>query len=54
MKLSRLDVKLEDEDKGIILLSSLPHSYEHVVTTLTYGKETIKIEEIISVLRLVI
>ncbi|KAE8681218.1 Indole-3-acetic acid inducible 11, putative isoform 1 [Hibiscus syriacus] len=39
--LARLDVKIEDEDRAMILLCSLPSSYEHMVTTLTYGKETI-------------
>ena len=44
--LVRLDVKIEDEDRAMILLCSLLSSYEHLVTTLTYGKETIKVEEI--------
>jgi len=48
--LAQLDVKIEDEDRAIILLCSLPFSYEHIVTTLTYGKETIKVEEITAVL----
>ncbi|GMI64410.1 hypothetical protein HRI_000110300 [Hibiscus trionum] len=48
--LTQLDVKIEDEDKAMILLCSLPSSYEHMVTTLTYGKETIKVEEIIATL----
>ena len=43
-------VTIDDEDKAIILLCSLPPSYEHVVTTLTYGKETIKIEDITAAL----
>ncbi|KAK4431088.1 Retrovirus-related Pol polyprotein from transposon TNT 1-94 [Sesamum alatum] len=44
--LARLDVSIEDEDRAMILLCSLPFSYEHLVTTLTYGKETIKVDEI--------
>ncbi|KAL0401510.1 UNVERIFIED_CONTAM: hypothetical protein Slati_4180900, partial [Sesamum latifolium] len=34
--LARLDVSIEDEDRAMILCSL----YEHLVTTLTYGKET--------------
>ncbi|CAA0833610.1 Probable prolyl 4-hydroxylase 11 [Striga hermonthica] len=48
--LASLEVKIEDEDKAMILLCSLPPSYEHMVTTLSYGKETIKTEEITSAL----
>ncbi|CAA0820811.1 Probable prolyl 4-hydroxylase 11 [Striga hermonthica] len=48
--LASLEVKFEDEDKAMILLCSLPPSYEHMVTTLTYGKKTIKTEEITSAL----
>ncbi|KAE8689071.1 hypothetical protein F3Y22_tig00110944pilonHSYRG00042 [Hibiscus syriacus] len=48
--LARLDVKIEDEDIAMILLCSLPSSYEHMVTTLTYGKETINVEEITAAL----
>ncbi|KAL0373808.1 UNVERIFIED_CONTAM: Retrovirus-related Pol polyprotein from transposon TNT 1-94 [Sesamum radiatum] len=48
--LARLDVSIEDEDKAMILLCSLPFSYEHLVTTLTYGKETIKVDEITAAL----
>ncbi|KAK4385686.1 Retrovirus-related Pol polyprotein from transposon TNT 1-94 [Sesamum angolense] len=44
--LARLDVNIEDEDRAMTLLCSLPFSYEHPVTTLTYGKETIKVDEI--------
>ncbi|CAA0838475.1 Probable prolyl 4-hydroxylase 11 [Striga hermonthica] len=48
--LTSLEVKIEDEDKAMILLCSLSPSYKHMVTTLTYGKETIKTEEITSAL----
>ncbi|KAL0400149.1 UNVERIFIED_CONTAM: hypothetical protein Sradi_2358200 [Sesamum radiatum] len=44
--LARLDVSIEDKDRIMILLCSFPFSYEHLVTTLTYGKETIKVDEI--------
>jgi len=46
----KVDVKIDDEDRAIILLCSLPRSYEHLITTLTYGKEDIKVEDIVAVL----
>ncbi|KAE8731151.1 hypothetical protein F3Y22_tig00002840pilonHSYRG00482 [Hibiscus syriacus] len=39
-----------DEDRAMILLCSLPPFYEHMVTTLTYRKETINVEEITAAL----
>ena len=48
--LAHRDVKIDDEDKKIILLCSLPPYYEHVVTTLSYSKETINIEDITAAL----
>ncbi|KAK4422118.1 Retrovirus-related Pol polyprotein from transposon TNT 1-94 [Sesamum alatum] len=45
-----LDVSIEDKDRAMILLCSLPFSYEHLVTTLTYGKEMIKVDEITAAL----
>jgi hypothetical protein len=46
--LKRVDVKFEDEDKALILLNSLPTSstYENLVTTLTWGKETLELEDV--------
>ena len=43
-------MKIDDEDRPIILLCLLPGSYEHLVTTLTYGKEDIKVDEIVTAL----
>lgn len=40
-ELATLKVKFDDEDKSIILLCSLPNFYDHLLTTLTYGKVTI-------------
>jgi hypothetical protein len=42
----RIDIKFEDEDKAMMLLTSLPASYEQLVTTLLYGKETLELEEV--------
>ena len=39
-KLLAVDVKIVEEDKTMILLSSLPESYDHIITTMLYGKET--------------
>ena len=40
--LKNLDVEIDDEDKALLLLNSLPDTYEPLVTTLLYGKEKIK------------
>jgi hypothetical protein len=42
----RIDIKFEDEEKAMMLLTSLPASYEHLVTTLLYEKETLELEEV--------
>ena len=44
--LARVDVKLGDEDKAIILLCSLPSSYENLVMTLTCGKDEISLDTV--------
>ena len=45
-ELLAVDVKIDEEDKALILLSSLPESYDHIFTTILYGKETLILEEI--------
>lgn len=44
--LSKVDEKYEDEDKAIMLLSSLPTSFEQLITTLVSGKDTHKFDEV--------
>ncbi|KAL7246769.1 hypothetical protein ACSBR2_001802 [Camellia fascicularis] len=36
----------EDEDNVLLLLNSLPDEYKHLITTLLYGKEEIKFEDV--------
>ena len=48
--LARLDVKIDDEDKALLFLVSLPSSYEHLVITLTQEKITVNNEEITAAL----
>ncbi|KAM0995986.1 hypothetical protein ACFX2C_006047 [Malus domestica] len=43
--LLNLDEDIKDEDKALILLNSLPDFYEHFVTTIMHGKETVKFED---------
>ena len=44
--LNRVDVKFEEEDMTLILLNSLLDSYDNLVTTLIWGKETLELEKI--------
>jgi hypothetical protein len=46
----RIDIKFEDEDKAMMLLTSLLASYEHLMTSLLYGKETLELEEVLGAL----
>ena len=39
-----VEVKLEEKDKPLLLLSSFPSSYDCLATTIMYGKETLELE----------
>jgi len=45
--LLRVEVKYEEEDKALLLLRSLPSSFKHFRTTLMFGKETLRFEEVV-------
>ena len=49
-ELLAVDVKINEEDKALILLNSLSESYDHIVTAILYGKETLILEEVTSAL----
>ena len=42
-----LEIKLEEEeDKALLLLFSLPSSYDYLATTILYDKETLELEDV--------
>lgn len=50
--LENIDVKIEDEERAIMLLSALPKSFEHLKDAMLFGRETsVSIEEVQSALR---
>ncbi|KAK8936753.1 hypothetical protein KSP39_PZI011993 [Platanthera zijinensis] len=49
-QLRSMDVKVEEEDQALLLLSSLPRPFDHLVTTILYGKDTLKMEEVVTML----
>ncbi|KAH9779278.1 hypothetical protein KPL71_007667 [Citrus sinensis] len=50
LDLENVNINLEDEDIALILLSSLPDSYEHFVDTLLYGRQTLTLKDVKSAL----
>ena len=45
--LNKIEVKIEDEDKALLLLCSLPSSYKSFREAIIYeGKSTIKVNEV--------
>ncbi|GJV72280.1 retrovirus-related pol polyprotein from transposon TNT 1-94 [Tanacetum coccineum] len=50
LDLANIEVKFEDEDLALLLLTSLPASYEHFVDTLLYGHEALTLEDVMATL----
>ncbi|KAH9770104.1 hypothetical protein KPL71_012259 [Citrus sinensis] len=49
-ELETINEGLSDESKALLLISSLPKSYEHFVDALLYGRQTFSLEEVKSAL----
>ncbi|PKA57601.1 Retrovirus-related Pol polyprotein from transposon TNT 1-94 [Apostasia shenzhenica] len=41
-----IEVKLQEKDVILLFLSLLPKSYNHLIITILYGKDTLKVEEV--------
>ncbi|GKA27622.1 retrotransposon protein, putative, ty1-copia subclass [Tanacetum coccineum] len=50
LDLANIEVKFEDEDLALLLLTSLPASYEHFVDTLLYGRKALTLEDVMATL----
>ncbi|KAH9722806.1 hypothetical protein KPL70_006847 [Citrus sinensis] len=50
LDLENVNIDLEDEDRALILQSSLPDSVEHFVDTLLYGRQTLTLKDVKSAL----
>src|SRR3954462_15254858 len=51
MDLGNINITVESEDQALIVLSSLPASYESFVDTLLYGKDTISLDDVSNALK---
>ncbi|GJT70108.1 hypothetical protein Tco_1029394 [Tanacetum coccineum] len=50
LDLANSDIKIEDEDQALMLLTSLSASYENFVETLLYGRESLTMEDVLATL----
>nr|GEU75986.1 zinc finger, CCHC-type [Tanacetum cinerariifolium] len=47
LDLANIDIDIEDEDWALILLTSLPSSYENFMETLLYGRESLTMKDVL-------
>ncbi|GKA57069.1 retrovirus-related pol polyprotein from transposon TNT 1-94 [Tanacetum coccineum] len=48
--LAAIDTAISDEDQAFLLLTSLPSSYDNLVETFLYGRDTMKLEDVVATL----
>ncbi|GJZ18409.1 retrovirus-related pol polyprotein from transposon TNT 1-94 [Tanacetum coccineum] len=48
--LANIDVDIDEKDQALMLLTSLPPSYDNFVETLLYGRESLTLEDVLSIL----
>ncbi|GJT55582.1 hypothetical protein Tco_0990636 [Tanacetum coccineum] len=48
LDLTNIDIEIEDEDQALMLLTSLPSSYENFVETFLYGRESLTTEDVLA------
>ncbi|GKB54371.1 retrovirus-related pol polyprotein from transposon TNT 1-94 [Tanacetum coccineum] len=52
LDLANIDIKIEDEDQALMLLTSLSSSYENFMKTLLYGRESLTMKDVLATLNL--
>ncbi|GKD91254.1 zinc finger, CCHC-type containing protein [Tanacetum coccineum] len=50
LDLANIDIGIEDEDQALMLLMSLPSSYENFMETLLYGRESLTMKDVLATL----
>ncbi|GJZ70984.1 retrovirus-related pol polyprotein from transposon TNT 1-94, partial [Tanacetum coccineum] len=50
LDLVNIDIEIKDEDHALMLLTSLPSSYEKFMETLLYGRESLTMEDVLATL----
>jgi len=45
-ELRAVDIKIDKKNTALILFSSLSESYDHIIITMLYGKETLILKEV--------
>ncbi|GKD98358.1 hypothetical protein Tco_1382255 [Tanacetum coccineum] len=48
--LAAIDTAISDKDRALLLLTSLPSSYDNFVETFLYGRDSMKLEDVVATL----